>query len=157
MKAQAETVLSVQVAVRLKLAELTAVPKIQVKVLKLHAWLLHEFYFKCFFKWVGGVLALTTLSDCKLADLLSAPVPPHRAVGGILYIPPISGALPSAAAWTVFVYCLTIAIKETYLERNRRKQRHLLVPLNLNSMVYWYTELFLQIIQEGISWCPNGI
>lgn len=104
--------LEVQEGARLKLEELTAVPKIQVKVLKLLPWFLLEFYFKCFFKWVGGVLALTTPSNRKLADLLSALVPPHRAVGGILYILPIFVALPSAAAWTAFVYCLTIAIRE---------------------------------------------
>lgn len=109
VKPQAEIVLRVQEAARLKLAELTAVSKVQVKVLKLLPWLSHEFYFKCFFKWVGGVLALTNLSDHKLADLLSAPVLPHRAVGGILYILPISVALPSAASWIAFVYCLTIA------------------------------------------------
>lgn len=65
VKPQAETVLRVKVAARLKLAGLAAVSEMQVKVEKFLPSLRHKSYFKCFFKWVGGVLALATLSDRK--------------------------------------------------------------------------------------------
>lgn len=138
-----------QRAVRLKPPELTAVFEIQLKVLTLLHLLLHEFYFKCFFKCLGSVLVLASPTDHKPTDFLYSPVPPHRVVGGILYILPISMALYYAAAWIAFVYSLVIAIKE--IKSNKRKQRYPIILLNFNLIVHG----FFISSKKDIFWCHS--